>query len=139
MTPINIIGAEYFNDLFMAVPVFDNQNRNGATDYIDYLKWDELAYPIMSGVSVGRPFLVFKFTHHDRQHLMVLFQRYTDDDMFWILQNYDIGVTQMDAVRFKSLQDKLNGINPDYVLVASPVTAGFSTIPTMVGGTDPAY
>lgn len=65
-------------------PYLDIKNRNGATDYIDFLTWDEVNYPIMQGIDIyNRHFIVIKFILSNGEKLMqTFFQRYTNGT-FW--------------------------------------------------------
>jgi len=46
---------------FENLPVLDIGKREGHTEYIDFLKWDDLASPAMKGVDChSRPFLTFQ-------------------------------------------------------------------------------
>lgn len=65
---------------FKQFPNLDVGQRNGATDYIDYLKWDEVKESVMVGVDkFRRKFIVFKMLVNDTIPVMqTFFQRYTD-------------------------------------------------------------
>ena len=46
---------------FESLPVLDIGKREGHTEYIDFLKWDDHASPVMKGVDCySRPFLTFQ-------------------------------------------------------------------------------
>ena len=65
---------------FKLYPTFDVKNRNGVTDYIDYLRWNEIDHSVMVGVDkFRRKFMVVKMLVNDDQKVMqTFFQRYTD-------------------------------------------------------------
>ena len=66
----------YFN---LNVPRLDIINRFGATQYIDFIKWDEVTSPIMKGTDYfGRYFVVIKFFINDMKIMQTFFQRYTN-------------------------------------------------------------
>lgn len=66
-------------------------NRVGHSNYVDFLTFDEVTEPVMTGIDVfQRPFMVIKidvFDHNDnfKKRLMeTFFQRYTDDKYLWM-------------------------------------------------------
>ena len=67
------------------VPILDIGTRTGHTDYIDFIKLDEVRYPVMKGTDLyNRPFVVVKFMvirngKHELQ-METFFQRYTIGD-----------------------------------------------------------
>lgn len=73
------------------LPVLDLKNRRGATDYIDFVKNDEMTSPIMKGIDCfKRPFLAIKvkctYKTEELEPTEVVgtfFQRYTDDESSW--------------------------------------------------------
>ena len=79
----NALGKEIMDNL----PILDLKNRRGCTDYIDYIRSDEMPYNIMKGIDCyNRPFIAFKFKVTDKKNLDdssyavgTFFQRYTDD------------------------------------------------------------
>lgn len=63
---------------FQNYPSLDVGNRNGATDYIDYLKWDDVKHPVMTGVDkFKRKFIVVKMKVGSAKVMQTFFQRYT--------------------------------------------------------------
>ena len=78
---------DLFNKLNDKYDKLDTGNRNGSTDYIDYLDWDEVKYPIMCGIDkFNRPFFVLKFIINDdvnSKYMQTYFQRYTNDKYVW--------------------------------------------------------
>jgi len=68
------------------IPVLNIGNRQGSTDYIDFITYDEVTSPIMTGVDkFNRRFIVIKaeFEGIDKKFMQTFFQRYTDGDR-WI-------------------------------------------------------
>jgi hypothetical protein len=61
-------------------PILDIGQRCGDTDYIDFIKYDEVTEPVMHGVDkFNRKFVVIKFLVDNKHKLMqTFFQRYTD-------------------------------------------------------------
>jgi len=61
------------------IPDYDVGNRNGHTDYIDYLKWNEITEPVMKGIDIfGRHFVVVKMKIDNKLFMETYFQRYTN-------------------------------------------------------------
>ena len=67
------------------IPYLEIGNRQGHTDYIDFLKFDEVTHPIMRGLDLwGRQFYVIKFLVNNEEKLMqTFFQRYSRIDSLW--------------------------------------------------------
>jgi hypothetical protein len=77
------------------IPELDIGNRVGYTDYIDFIKAEDMKFPIMKGVDCfRRPFLAIKVNvkyvgsdeelKKERYDLVgTIFQRYTDDKYSW--------------------------------------------------------
>ena len=61
-------------------------NRVGSTEYIDFIKWEEVTDPVMKGVDCfGRSFLVVKFLINDSEPIMqTFFQRYSHYNSNWM-------------------------------------------------------
>ena len=59
-------------------------NKVGTTEYIDFIKWDEVTESVMKGIDCfGRPFLVVKFlvngdTDTPLELMQTFFKRYSD-------------------------------------------------------------
>ena len=69
------------------MPILDLQGRTGMTDYIDFLKPEELTHNIMKGVDCyRRSFLSFKVLDikNNKKRVFTIFQRYTDDIFLWV-------------------------------------------------------
>jgi hypothetical protein len=68
-----------------ALPVLDLGGRGGTTDYIDFLKPEELAAPVMIGTDAWRrKFVAFRLkVEGKRDMVMTLFERYSDDHSTW--------------------------------------------------------
>ena len=59
-------------------PILDVGQRMGWTQYIDYITWDEVEYPIMKGIdSARRKFVVLKVVVNNVRIMQTFFQRYT--------------------------------------------------------------
>ena len=62
------------------IPDYDVGSRNGQTDYIDYLKWEEITEPVMKGIDIfSRHFVVVKMKIDNKLFMETYFQRYTND------------------------------------------------------------
>jgi hypothetical protein len=65
-------------------PKLDIGNRMGTTDYIDFLKMEEITHPIMTGLDIfKRYFIVMKLLVDGRIVLQTIFQRYSDNLSDW--------------------------------------------------------
>jgi hypothetical protein len=63
------------------LPILDLGDRSGATDYIDFIKPENLTAPVMKGLDIHkRPFISLKIKRkdHDEVFVTTIFQRYTD-------------------------------------------------------------
>ena len=59
---------------FKQFPVINVGQRNGPTDYIDYLSWDEVKHPVMVGTDkFKRHFMVVKMTVDDNKVMQTFF------------------------------------------------------------------
>ena len=64
---------------FSHYPILNLESRQGNTDYIDFLRWNEVSYPVMVGLDkFKRKFMVIKFWINNKQIMQTFFQRYTD-------------------------------------------------------------
>lgn len=72
---------DFYNRL--DVPILDVGNRIGSTDYIDYIKLDEVTNSVMKGRDIfRRKFIVVKFKVDNECYLQTFFQRYTNGSMW---------------------------------------------------------
>lgn len=59
-----------------------NEKYNGRS-YIDFIKFDEVEYPVMKGYDIhNRPFIVIKMKIEDKILMQTFFKRYTDSDLY---------------------------------------------------------
>jgi hypothetical protein len=72
------------NDYDYDVPILDLKGYMGSTDYIDFLRWEDLEYPAMKGFDrFNRKFFVIKMlltnnmNSKKRKIIQVFFKRYT--------------------------------------------------------------
>ena len=62
---------------FSKFPIFNTGNKNGYTDYIDYLKWYEITHSIMTGKDMfGRQFIVIKMIIDKNKIMQTFFERH---------------------------------------------------------------
>jgi hypothetical protein len=75
----------YTRNELSKLPILDVQNKNGSTDYIDYLFRDDLNNQnILVGVDkFNRCFIVFNNKTSINKNAYVFFQRYSDDKNYW--------------------------------------------------------
>tara|TARA_B100000575_G_scaffold187123_1_gene150734 strand:+ start:66 stop:599 length:534 start_codon:yes stop_codon:yes gene_type:complete len=64
---------------YLHLPILDIGNRVGQTDYIDFIKWDEVIHPVMRGRDIySRHFIVIKMIIDNKKIMQTFFQRYTN-------------------------------------------------------------
>jgi len=75
------------NDYDYDVPILDLKGKMGSTDYIDFLSWDDVEFPVMKGVDrFNRKFFVIKMilinnvNSKKRKIIQVFFKRFTPPD-----------------------------------------------------------
>ena len=98
---------------FKQFPVIHVGQRNGPTDYIDYLSWNEVKHPVMVGTDkFKRHFIVVKMTVDDKKVMQTFFQRYTNGTM-WMPCGHAtdllLNVTPMKEKDFKLVKDIIKG------------------------------
>ena len=60
-------------------------NRKGHTDYIDFIKWEEVTSPIMKGYDCfNRKFIVIKMIVDNVKIMQTFFQRYSANPKLWM-------------------------------------------------------
>ena len=56
----------------------------GNTDYIDYLEWEKIKYPVIWGTDhYRRKYITIKALYGKKKIMQTFFQRYTDDTNCW--------------------------------------------------------
>ena len=94
------------------IPILDVGDRQGATNYIDFIDVDEVTSPVMTGIDkFNRRFVVIKAQIEDHEYMQTFFQRYTNENL-WIsdfrnnfLETYGgMTIEQLDL-----LQDLIDG------------------------------
>lgn len=102
-------------------PILDLGDRQGETEYIDFIEWNEVTSPVMTGVDkFNRQFIVIKATIDDVETplMQTFFQRYSDnthDNNFWISDFRDYFIDTdggMTKEQIQLIQDLINGKNP---------------------------
>ncbi len=134
---LEIFGGE---EKFLQLPVFDPDNTElgPLTDYIDFIKYDEVTAPIMRGIDkYRRTFIVFKFRFVQSDRVVkiteVLFQRYTNNS-FWTSASNPPGIYSVMAAsgfeaehyerikqvltdgRINNIYNVYNDVHGDYIL-----------------------
>ena len=67
------------------IPILDIGRRKGATDYIDFINYQEVDEPVMRGTDIyGRDFIVLKFVIDNICGMQTFFQRYSDSYNLWM-------------------------------------------------------
>ena len=67
------------------IPILDLKGRRGPTDYIDFLVFEDLKYPIMRGTDFARrKFIVIKSLVGGKPSLDTIFQRYSNERYCWV-------------------------------------------------------
>jgi len=126
--PTDLIEALGGAEKVFNLPVLDLGNREGFTDYIDFLRSKELTAPIMRGTDKkGRPFIALKLKdkHTDRVAVVCLFQRRADANKnCWAA---GVGTIAYNALSFSTAESVesyaekvdmlLKGTHTDYSLV----------------------
>lgn len=100
------------------IPILDIGRRKGATDYIDFINYQEVNQPVMKGTDIyGRDFIVLKFVIDNICGMQTFFQRYSDSYNLWmgcgpgdeILMNTIGGIKQIQAELIRNIIN--NGIS----------------------------
>ena len=66
------------------IPYYDIGSRQGQTDYIDFLMWDEITEPVMKGIDIyKREFIVIKMIINNIKIMETYFRRYSYSDK-WV-------------------------------------------------------
>ena len=87
----NIIDKLNLQDKFSQLPELNLGNRMGPTDYINFLKPEDLAAPIMKGTDkYNRPFIAIKMTAENHTFVAVIFERYNANDLWVWYSNSDL-------------------------------------------------
>ena len=74
------------------LPVLDLGERVGDTQYIDFIKWEEVTSSAMTGVDIlNRPFVVvkFKIDNETAPYMQTFFQRYSNEPQLWMGCGHD--------------------------------------------------
>jgi hypothetical protein len=108
-----------FNDIYISLPILDIKQREGNTGYIDFIKSDDMKYPIMKGVDIfNRPFVAMKLntfnieTSEKNCIVGTFFQRYSDDLVNWAYGTcYDLNLLYSDSrirvCEYENLENRL--------------------------------
>lgn len=103
----------------MEYPRLDIGNRRGWTDYIDFIRQNEVTEPIMWGIDIhGRPFAVIRFVGENKDgkdiHFMqTFFQRYTDSNLWHGCGHGGLELIDtcggMSEIQFKHIREIVDG------------------------------
>lgn len=109
-------------DKLRKIPNLAIENKEGFTDYIDFIGWSDITSPIMKGVDVfNRPFFTMKLCLiiiNPENKLIVkyfpqtFFQRYTYDNNKWMssgMQGLIFSCGGMNCHQFKMMEDLIKG------------------------------
>ena len=87
------------NLLSTNIPVLKIYDRTGWTQYIDFIHVNELTANVMKGVdTMNRFFFVVMMLCDDIFYVQTFFQRYSDDDNFWMEACCNGGLSLIDTV-----------------------------------------
>lgn len=93
------------------IPILDIGNRQGSTDYIDFIRDHELTSPIMRGVDIfKRRFIILRMFINGKKFTQTFFQRYSNNEKLWMGDcNHINGLLDtcggMKEIQFKLIQD----------------------------------
>jgi hypothetical protein len=102
-----------------SISVLDICARKGATDYIDFITYDEVDESVMKGTDIyGRDFIVLKFVIDNIFGMQTFFQRYSDSYNLWMgcghgnktLINTIGGIKQIQAELIRDIINNGNSI-----------------------------
>ena len=87
------------------IPVLDLKGRRGVTDYIDFLEFEDLKYPIMRGTDFAdRKFIVIKSLVCKRPSFDTIFQRYSDDRYCWVNSGINCLINTCGGMKLESFK-----------------------------------
>ena len=73
-----------FGEKLFDLPIMDVGDKNGSTDYIDYIKPTDLSYPIMIGYDkFNRFFIALRYIQNENIRVVSFFQRYSDNKTYF--------------------------------------------------------
>jgi hypothetical protein len=76
-----------FGEKISTIPTLDISSRYGSTDYIDFIKDNEVKYPVVRGIDdFSRPFFVMKVINekNGKRYMQTFFQRETHNSRLWM-------------------------------------------------------
>lgn len=101
-----------------AIPNLDIGDRKGWTDYIDFIKGDEIKFPVMKGIDIfKRPFLVFRVKVGKKIYSQTFFQRYSNGCSWQTAKGGNDGDLMhsyggMNSHQFDFINELVSGKNP---------------------------
>ena len=93
-----------FSSMYDTIPMLDLSNKMGYTDYIDFIRAEDMNNPIMKGTDIyGRHFLAVKVktrntqTNEFKEIVGTFFQRYSDTNDYAFGTLYDLNIIHHDS------------------------------------------
>jgi hypothetical protein len=93
-----------FSNIYDTLPVLDIGNKMGYTDYIDFIRSEDMNHPIMKGSDIfGRKFISIKVRTHNTQTnefkeiVGTFFQRYSNTNQYAFGTAYDLNIIHHDS------------------------------------------
>lgn len=105
---------ELFN---LEAPILDIGEKVGFTQYIDFIRFDEVIHPFMKGIDVfGRKFVVIKMIVNEEIIMDTYFQRYSDNTRHWMVANHATKHTLLNTVG--------SGLVPEQIALLKKIVSG---------------
>ena len=83
----------------LKAPILDIGNKVGFTNYIDFIRLEDVNYPFMKGIDIyGRKFIVVKMIVNNEIIMDTYFQRYSDNTRHWMVGNHATKRSLLDTV-----------------------------------------
>jgi hypothetical protein len=93
-----------FSNIYDTLPLLDIGNKIGYTDYIDFIRAEDMNHPIMKGIDIfGRKFIAIKVktrntqTNEFKEIVGTFFQRYSNTNQYAFGTVYDLNIIHHDS------------------------------------------
>jgi hypothetical protein len=93
-----------FSNIYDTLPILDIGNKMGLTDYIDFIKAEDMNHPLMKGTDIyGRKFIAIKVKTHNtktnqyKEIVGTFFQRYSNTNQYAFGTVYDLNIIHHDS------------------------------------------